>query len=108
MGYTSENIYRVYFSESRRIETVQDLKFDKSYDNEKMKIIAVEKPLFSFSKLELLTDNTFNTPVKDKELPTLSVSHSAEDDSDPLSAYLSDNDPPSTPQKLIKIRYEPT
>ena len=29
MGYTSESIYRVYFPDSRRIETVRDLKFDE-------------------------------------------------------------------------------
>ena len=62
---------------------------------------AVEKPLFSFPKLEPFTDNTFNIPVKNKELPaappTFSVSHPAGDDSDPFSAHFSDDNSPPTP-----------
>ena len=108
MGYTSESIYRVYFPDSRRIETVRDLEFDESYDNEEMGTTAAEEPLFSFPKLEPLTDNTFNTPVRDEELPAPSVSHSAEDDSDPLSAHSSDDDSPPAPRRSTRIRHEPT
>lgn len=32
VGYTSENIYRVYFLDGRRIETVRDLAFDLAFD----------------------------------------------------------------------------
>ena len=108
MGYTSESIYRVYFPDSRQIETVQDLEFDESYDNEKMGTTAAEEPLFSFPKLEPFTDNTFNTPVRDKELPAPSVSHSAKDDSYLLSAHSSDNSSPPIPRRSIRIRYKPT
>ena len=86
MGYISKSIYWIYFSDSRQIETVRDLELDKSYNNEEMGITATEKPLFFF-KLEPLTDNTFNTLVRDKKLLISSVSHFVENDSDLFSAH---------------------
>lgn len=112
MGYTSESIYLVYFSNSQHIDTIQDLEFDKSYDYEEIGITAKEVLLFSFSKLKPLTDSIFNTPVRDKELfatPLIfSASHSSEDDSDLLFAYYSDNNSPPVCQRLRKVRHELT
>ena len=112
MGYTSESIYWVYFPNSWRIETARDLEFDKSYDNEEKGTTAVEEPLFSFLKLELLTDNTFNTLVRDKELPiappTPSVSHPLKDESDLFFAYSSNDNSLPAPRKSTRIHHEPT
>ena len=90
-GYTSESIYQVYFSNSRQIKTIQDLDFDESYDNKEIKITIVEEPFFSFLKLELFTDNTFNAFVRDKELPVPLIFHPAEDNSDLFLAHSLDN-----------------
>ena len=87
MGYTSESIYQVYFPDSQRIEIIRDLEFDESYDNGEIETTAVEEPLFSLPKLEPLTNNTFNTPVRDKELPASLVIYSVEGNSDPLSTH---------------------
>ena len=111
-GYTSESIYQIYFSDSWQIKTVQDLEFDKSYDNKEIGTTVIKEPLFSFSKLKPLTDNTFNILVRDKELPTappiLSVSHHAEDDTDSFSAYSSDDNSSFAPQRSTRIQHEPT
>lgn len=77
MGYTNKSIYQVYFSDSRQIETVQDLDFDESYSYEEIKAIVEEKPLFFFSKLEPFTNSTFNTPIREEEkLPAASTTPS--------------------------------
>lgn len=69
MGYTSESIYRVYFPDSRRIETVRDLEFDEGYSHQEIGTTVEEEPLFSFPKLEPFTESTFNTPVREEEPP---------------------------------------
>ncbi len=101
MGYTSEIIYRVYFPDSWRIETVQDLEFDKSYSYKEIGITVVEELFFSFHKLESFTNNTYNTPVKKEEellaIPsTPSVTHLnvKDDNSDRFSFASSDDDTP--------------
>ena len=75
MGYTSDSIYRVYFPHSRQIEIIQNLEFDKSYDNEKMSITEVEKLFFFFSNLELFINNTFTIPINNKKLFAFSVTY---------------------------------
>ena len=107
IGFTSESIYWVYFPNSGRIETIRDLEFDESYNNEDMGTTIVEEPLFSFLKLEFFTDNIFNTPVRDKELPIPSVSYSAKDNSDPLSTHSLDDNSLLSLQKLTRICHEP-
>lgn len=76
-----------------------------------METIALKEPLFSFSKLEPLIDNTLKTPVREKELsttlPTPSISHPAENDSDLFSAHFSDDNSPPAPQRSTKICHKP-
>ncbi len=88
------------------------MEFNKSYSYKKIGIIAIEEPIFSFFKKKLFTDNTFNTPVKKEKnlstaLLTLSTTHLIKDDSDTLSTHFSNNNF-STPQKLTRIRNQPT
>lgn len=77
-----------------------------------MRTIVAEESLFSFPKLKLFTDNTFNTLVRlEEELPTtlstLFVTYpKIEDDSDQLSLSFSNNDSPPL-WKLTRIRHEP-
>ena len=52
----------------------------------------VEERLFSFPKLKFLTDNIFNTSVRDKKLVAFSIFYSTKDDSYPFFAYFSDDD----------------
>ena len=101
MDYTSESIYWVNFSDSRRIDTVRDLEFDEDNSFEEMGTTVAKVYLFSFSKLDFFTDITFNTSVREEEdLPatpsTPSVAHPIiEYDSDQLSlSFLNDNSPP--------------
>lgn len=69
MGYISENIYQVYFSNNQQIKTIQDLEFDESYSYEKIGIIIIKNLFFSFFKLEFFIGSTYNTPIrKEKEL----------------------------------------
>lgn len=88
-------MYRVYFPNNWQIETVQDLEFDESYNYKKMRTKVEKEPLFSFFRLELLSDSTFNIPIRDKELPTalpiLLALHPVEKNSDLLSNHFSDN-----------------
>lgn len=95
-----------------QIETVRDLEFDKNYDYEKTKIIVKEEPLFSFLKLELPSNSTFNILIRDKKLvatlPTPSTLLFAKEESDPLFDHSLDDDSLPSPQKLTKIYYEPT
>lgn len=63
----SENIYQVYFLNNWQIKIIQDLEFDRKYNYEEIGIIAIKKPLFFYSKLELFTDNTYNIFVKKEE-----------------------------------------
>ncbi len=114
MGYTSESIYWVYFSNSRRIKTVQDLEFDESYNNEKIGTIAVEEPFFSFSKLEFFTNSTYNTPVREEEelstippTPPDTYRKVEDDNSYHIFSAFSDNDT-SFLWRLSKICYEST
>lgn len=112
MGYTSESIYQIYFPDSRRIKTVRDLEFDKSYNYQEIGITVEEDPLFFFPKIEPFTNNTFNTPVKEEEelsaiSSTPSTIHSkAKDDSNSFSSASSDNN--SAPlQRSAKICHKP-
>lgn len=78
----------------------------------KMGMTVVEKLFFFFPKLELFTDSTFNTSVRDEEelsiVPLIpSVSHPTKDDNDYLFAHFSDNNS-SFPQKSTRICYEST
>lgn len=101
MGYTSESIYWVYFPNSRRIKSIQDLEFDEDNSFQEMETSIAKEPFFSFSKLEPFIDNTFNTPVRKEKLllallSTPSVTHlEVKDDSNQLSlSFPNDDSPP--------------
>lgn len=107
IGYNSENIYRIYFPNSWQIEIVQDLEFNESLKYEETRTTTEGEPLFSFFKLELFFDDTFNTLVKDEELstasPTPSTLHFVEGDADLFCGHFSNNDFPPSPQISSKI-----
>ena len=50
IDYTSESIYRGYFPDSRRIDTVQDQEFDEGYSYKEMRTKVEEESIFSFPK----------------------------------------------------------
>lgn len=100
MSYTGKSIYWVYFFDSQQIKTIQDLKFNESYNYKEIEIIVEEEPLFSFLKFEYFTNSIFNTPIKKEmklltALPTLSITYlEIESNSDCFSPTFSDNDSP--------------
>ena len=90
------------------------MEFDESYNYEEIEITVVEEPFFSFPKLDLFTNSTYNTPVrKEKELliilPTLSDIHpeTKDDNSERLSSTSLNNNTPLL-QRSSKIRDELT
>lgn len=103
MDYIGESIYQIYFFNNQRIDIIQNLEFNESYDYKEITIIVEKELLFSFPNLELLSDSTFNTLIRDKELTatssiTLAV-HFTENNSDPFSTYFLEDNFPSSPQK---------
>lgn len=73
---------------------------------------VVKKPIFFLSRIELLTNSTFNIPIRDEELratpATFSTSYFPEDDSDSFPTYSSDDNFLPAPSRLSKIRHEPS
>ena len=112
MGYNSESIYRVYFPDSRRIETVRDLEFDEYDSYQATQMMEDTEQLFSFPDLEPVTDNTNNLPIREaKPLPAplpapLVIPSAMEDDDEPLSPAPSDDDAPSV-RRSTRIRHTP-
>lgn len=72
-----------------------------------MRIIVEKETLFYFRKLEPLSDSTFNTLFRDKELSIASPSPSGlsriENNDNLLSAHFSDNDSPTSLERSINI-----
>ncbi len=106
-------LVRVFIGYILRIETVQDLEFDESYNYEEIRTTAVEEPFFSFPKLELFTNNTYNTPVREEEelpaippIPSITYLEVEDDNSDCFFfTFLNDNTPPL--QRSSRICHEP-
>ena len=65
MGYNSESIYRVYFPDSLRIETVRDLEFDEYDSYQAMQMMEDTEQLFSFPDLEPVSDKTNALPIRE-------------------------------------------
>ena len=80
MGYTGEDIYQKSFSNSRQIEIVWDLEFNKDYSYKEIRTKVEKSPFFSLLKLEPFIKNIFDNPIRNEEklsaaLPTLFVTH---------------------------------